>query len=484
MMSINSPFQYLFEASCCLIVFYLFYHWVLRKETFFQLNRFYLLLTPVFSLFIPSLQLKKIETASAQTPVNFEFIPEAINVFQQTEVDFSEKVSSSIIANGLTWGDLVLSLYISITILFLIIFLRKLLAIRKIIKTHNVEKKANYYLVILPTLKTPFSFLNYLFWNGSLEKESQLMLQHEQVHIRQNHSIDIIFMELLVIFFWFHPLVYLFRNAIKMTHEYLADQQITQEVGRRKEYAALLLSKAIQSSPSIASTFHSFIKNRLEMIYKTRTPRKKLVHLCSLLPLITMLTVLFSCDQVNSISNDPVGKIIDHAEVASEDFLNKEIFADQNNLKNGRDITKQEFDVNFRLDELKGDKYSLSVSLQFENEAFVISPFSQDSVYGHLSLTIPPSENLVINKSLTEIPPSIPEIDPIINQPVRFVKDHTTYQKALKVISQNDFKVSGVVEFVLEPICVPYDVHFTIIQKDGKMKVEKTSSIISSEYKF
>ena len=85
---------------------------------------------------------------------------------------------------------------------------------------------------------------------------------------------------------------------------------------------------------------------------------------------------------------------------------------------------------------------------------------------------------------MIETPNSVEEFDPIIEAPVKFVRVNTTYQKRLKITKGEDFEVDGLVEFLLEPICVPYDVAFKISYKNGKMKVEKTKTVISSEYKM
>ncbi|MFK8005858.1 MAG: M56 family metallopeptidase [Saprospiraceae bacterium] len=486
MISIDSSIQYLFEVSFCLLAFYLFYHWILRKETFFRFNRFYLLLTPFISLLIPSFQTGQIKIVQQQTPQSFEFIPQAIQGFQQSEIIFSEKINTTSLFIDWTYGDIIGGIYVFVVLLFLGKLLRNIWAVRQLIKSNAIEKTENYTQVILPNIKTPFSFFNYLFWNGKNNYEAELMLAHEQVHIRERHSIDVIIMEILVAFFWFHPLVYFFRKASKMTHEYLADQNVTEIFGKRKEYASLLLANATQSFAPLASTFNSFIKNRLDMIYKEKNSSNKLWKLLAILPLFLALTLLFSCDQVNSLKNDPVGKIINQAEVASQEVLKKQVVKTGigDVFKTDLNSIKESFDVLFQVDQLNEMEYNLSTTIILNKESYIISPFSKDTTYGHFYFTLPNNEHFVSDNQLLETPNSVEEFDPILEAPVKFVRVNTTYQRKIKLTGQDDFEVTGIVEFLLEPICIPYDVQFKISYKNGKMNVEKTKTVISSEYKM
>ncbi len=486
MIGIESPIQYLFEVSCCLLTFYIFYHWVLRKETFFQFNRFYLLFTPFISLLIPSFQTGQIEIVQQQAPQNFEFIPQAIQEFQQNEVVFYDKINTTSLSVDWTWGDMIFGFYVFVVLLFLGKLLQNIWAVRQLIQSNSIEKKNNYTQVILPNIKTPFSFFNYLFWNGKKEMETELMLAHEQVHIRERHSIDVIVMEILVAFFWFHPLVYLFRRASKMTHEYLADQNVTQEFGKRKEYASLLLTNATQPFLTLASTFNSFIKSRLVMIYKEKTSSNKLWKLVTILPLFSFLILLFSCDRVNSIPKDPVGKMVNQAEIANQKILKKQVVKTGlgDIFKTDLYSVKESFDVNFQIDQLNKEEYNLSVTIELNDGAYIISPFSKDTTYGHFYFTLRDNKHLIFDNQLLETPNSVEEFDPILEAPVKFVRVNTTYQKKIKLAKQDDFKVTGLVEFLLEPICIPYDVEFVISYRDGKMEVKKMKTVISSEYKM
>lgn len=143
----------------------------------------------------------------------------------------------------------------------------------------------------------------------------------------------------------------------------------------------------------------------------------------------------------------------------------------------------KDFELQLQMEKLDNGLYDLSATISLAKGSYIISPFSTDSIYLHFAMSIPPTYYLISDNKLSETPNSIPEIDPILNEPVRFVRGKTTYKQQIKVINENDFEVSGLIEFLVEPVCVPYDVEFTISKRSGIVTVKKTKTYISKEYK-
>lgn len=137
---------------------------------------------------------------------------------------------------------------------------------------------------------------------------------------------------------------------------------------------------------------------------------------------------------------------------------------------------EETFDIDLQLDELKDGKYNLGVTIKLDGESYVVSPYSEDSIYGHFNISIPETAHFVIENDLLEIPNSVREFDPIIEMPVNFVRENTTYRQQIKVLSKDDFEVTGVIWFLLEPICIPYEVEFVLSHRSGKMEVKKTKT--------
>ncbi|MFK7806739.1 MAG: hypothetical protein AB8F74_02960 [Saprospiraceae bacterium] len=144
---------------------------------------------------------------------------------------------------------------------------------------------------------------------------------------------------------------------------------------------------------------------------------------------------------------------------------------------------KESFDIKFEIEKTDKEEYFLVASIELSEDSYVVSPFSKDDTYGHFIISIAENKYLTKGTELLEIPPSTEEYDPILEEPVHFVRVNTTYKQKLKLNSTNDFKVSGLLEFLLEPACIPYDVEFLISSSSGVLEVEKVRTFISKEYK-
>lgn len=142
------------------------------------------------------------------------------------------------------------------------------------------------------------------------------------------------------------------------------------------------------------------------------------------------------------------------------------------------------FDIQLDIEKLDKNEYELAVAIKLNKGDYIVSPFSTDGIYATFSLAIPKNTYLTVAETLSESPKSIPEIDPIINKPVRFVRVNTVYKQKMKVTNEEDFEVSGLIELLLEPSCVPYDVAFSLSYKSGELIAKQTKISISKEYKL
>ena len=161
-------------------------------------------------------------------------------------------------------------------------------------------------------------------------------------------------------------------------------------------------------------------------------------------------------------------------------------YANTNNESTKENISKtalKPFDIKFDIESLNDNEYNLATTVKLNKGDYIISPFSTDGIYLNFSMLLDNSNHLAINGQLSENPETAPEVDPIINKLVRFVRVNTTFKQKLKVEKQGDFEVPGLVEFLLEPSCVPYDVAFVLSYKKGEMTVKNVEITVSEEYK-
>lgn len=140
------------------------------------------------------------------------------------------------------------------------------------------------------------------------------------------------------------------------------------------------------------------------------------------------------------------------------------------------------FEVSFQIDKLAKDQYNLAVALDLDGGAYVISPYSKDDTYLPFSISIPENEYFVANNKLIEKPIAVEEFDSILKTPVKFIREDTSFEQSIRLVGQEDFEVSGLISFLLEPTCIPYDVAFTMVYHNGSMSIEKTNTAIAAVY--
>ena len=137
--------------------------------------------------------------------------------------------------------------------------------------------------------------------NGKAE-EHVLFDAHEQVHVEERHSLDVLFMEFLIAGYWFHPLIYKFRQQLKLVHEFIADAKVVRQTGKPYSYAQLLVRHSQNDHDHyLLSTFASFTKSRLIMLNTIPSPAYRKAKYFFSIPLFITLTSLFSFDLIEEL---------------------------------------------------------------------------------------------------------------------------------------------------------------------------------------
>jgi beta-lactamase regulating signal transducer with metallopeptidase domain len=293
--------QYILESGIGLLVFYGIYYFLLRKETFFQLNRAYLLLTALASILIPlaHVSLPAVEVMSGPTTVEETFIeptylPELVQQWHDTAPVVWEPLEAVQPAPGFTFGQLLWLVYSIGIAVMSFRFFQKFSVLNRLIRTAKKSRKKGYTLVTTKNVQAA-SFLGYLFWNEE-QAEDEMILQHELVHIRQRHSLDVLLMEALVILLWFNPLVYWYRKAVKEVHEYIADYEVARKHSPYAYACLLVQSQKNKLEPPLFNTFHSFIKKRLLMLHNQPSSNWRLMKYLITMPILAALIIFFTLD--------------------------------------------------------------------------------------------------------------------------------------------------------------------------------------------
>lgn len=306
--------HYLAEANVYIGIFYLAYCLFLQRSTHYQLSRVYLILACVVSFVIPVMQVGFLRPAQPvadplrqvagayPAPVTMQIIDQTpiANVRAPEPLKISPAATAPVTTHHFTLTDALWYAYLAGAAVLLVALLIKLIVLFRLARKGQHVNVDKYKVVHLPDTDVAFSFLNYLFI-GAEAAETRVMITHELVHIRQRHSADIIFLEILKIVNWFNPLIYLLQNSLKTVHEYIADERTVAYETDIKTYASFLVNNAYGTGGS--SVTHSFfnynlLKKRILMLNQKRSGKlarlKYLVAIPICAALLCSSTLVFS----------------------------------------------------------------------------------------------------------------------------------------------------------------------------------------------
>lgn len=272
-----SWWHYLLLVNIYLVLFYGFYAMLLRNETFFQLNRVYLVTAALLSFFIPLIQSDWVKDLFITQQVQSTIYSYPVMSYRFNPVH----------DNQISMGQVLVAAYLLGIIFLAVRFVWQLTVLRREIKK--------------PTQNAPFSFFKKIRLGEDVTNNG-VIAAHEQVHASQWHSADVLMMEAVMIVNWFNPIVYLYRFAIKHIHEFIADQEAVKLGTNKTEYALLLLSQTFNTpAHQLVNPFfnQSLLKKRISMLQKSKSHRVALIKYGLSAPLFILMLILSSAT-VNS----------------------------------------------------------------------------------------------------------------------------------------------------------------------------------------
>lgn len=292
----NNAVNFLLESGVSLALLSLIYILFLRKETFFRFNRIFLLISVAFSVLLPFLRFRILEPELVMLP---EITVTPYRNLLETVVVFGQDFSGAI-ENTVNSSQVIVLMYFIGVLFFLSRFIFRLIQIALLIKQNQVHQTDKIRFVALNKNISPFSFLNYVFIYTEKEKIEgyDKMVAHEIEHIRQGHTYDVLILEIMTIFQWFNPFLWMLKRVIRENHEFLADSAVINMGVSRAQYKQLLLTQVIGSQLVMTNNFNtSLIKNRIQMISKIKSSKlARYKYLVTIIPMI-VLVVFFACDK-------------------------------------------------------------------------------------------------------------------------------------------------------------------------------------------
>lgn len=249
----------LLQINILILIFGFYYLLFLKESRAFQLNRFYLVICVLFSFVIPFMDFSYIDVRDTQ----IEVLLSQITVY----VDRVE-VASHDADNYWTYV-----LYLGMGVASLV-FIWNIFSLIKLVN-NGKHIKTDRYRLIVANIDGVFSFLKYIF-SDSEDNEEQV-IEHELIHIREKHSLDLVFYNIVQIFLWYNPMIYLLRNEVIINHEYIADRKVVSK-GNKKDYINTLLCRTFCVNMNITNgLLQTNLKKRIEMMKNEKQTKMKSV---------------------------------------------------------------------------------------------------------------------------------------------------------------------------------------------------------------
>jgi beta-lactamase regulating signal transducer with metallopeptidase domain len=330
---------YFAKVNGLIILFYLMYVLFLRKETFFVSNRWYFIIGLLLSLVLPLITFTK--TIWVEPAPVTEF-------YQETTSVNSDLIAIPIQESPIDWSFIVLLVYLVISIAIILKIGVELASFFRRIQKQNKQKGSDYTLIDSNSIENPFSFFSYIIINKNMftEEEIEHILTHESVHVKQKHSIDVLFGKLLCALFWVNPIIWLYRKAMLQNLEFIADNETFQQIENKYEYQKTLLKVVThQHNLSITNQFYqSLIKKRIVMLHTNQSHKKNTWKYATILPLLVGFMLLFQIETVAQVKEN--SKV---ATYAVEEVTYSSILTKNSTDKELRELEKSFSDEKYKL---------------------------------------------------------------------------------------------------------------------------------------
>ena len=379
------------KVAVALLVFYLFYRFLLKKETFHRFNRVVLVGTAVLSFLLP------LCIITIRRPLE----EEALAVGQALP-EFPVEGAAAVVEKSAPWWPVALTaLFWAGAAFVLVRVVVSILSIARIVRRGELVREEDGCKVIVTERDIdPFSWMRYIVLSRKdWENNRAPILAHEKAHIRYGHSLELLLVDVLSAFQWFNPAIWMLRADLQELHEYEADDAVLRCGVNLKEYQYLLIRKAVSKSGySVANSFnHSILKRRITMMSKTKSPLLRGLRVLYVLPLICLgiglqaRTVYVPSDKVNEKDGITQPEVIVAATKGNEP-----LYILRQAGRKEKEITKAEFDaldqgriksINVLKDETALEKYGekaangvivVTLKLPTELEEVVVVRYRED----------------------------------------------------------------------------------------------------------
>ena len=274
---------YILRSGLYLGVFYAFYLLVMRRTTFFRLNRVVLLAGSMLCALLPLLRVRSAQLFVGAGPLSITAVGEA----SQTGVPTG---------GSLEWDQILGILYLVGLLVVLSITLICAFKMHRITAGKESTQVNGFRTVMLGNGNPSFSFVKTIFICPQDLEQNPAIFLHETMHVQSRHYVDLFLFRIIQIIWWWNPLVWLMRTELGLLHEYEADEKVINHGIDATQYQLLLVRKAVgEQRFSLASGFqHAKLKNRITMMLIPTTNARMRFSYLALIPLLAIF--VYACN--------------------------------------------------------------------------------------------------------------------------------------------------------------------------------------------
>ena len=278
--------EYLLKVSAVVAIFYFSYKLFLQRDTFFEQNRWFLLLGLVTAFVSPLFVITEYIEYSPITMTNYVVDD---TVAQNTQ-------------SGFDVLDYLPMVYFLGLIFFLGRFLIQIASLLTLIFKANGTRKGVYTFIETQADASPFSFFNWIVYNPNQFNKTELeqIITHEKVHVQQYHSVDVLLTQIACILLWFNPFIWLYNKDLKQNLEFLADHAAINFSNCKKAYQYTLLKTSLPTHQLALSNhfYNSLIKKRIVMLHKSKSKKINLFKFIFVVPILAIFLMSFNVKKV------------------------------------------------------------------------------------------------------------------------------------------------------------------------------------------
>lgn len=278
--------DYLLKSSAIIALFYINYRLFLQRETFFDSNRWFLLIGLITAAFLPLVVI----------PVYIEYTPVASNspiLFTESQITGPDPID---------WIQLLSWIYIAITSFFSLKLIIELASLQQLITKSPKKNIGRFSLIEIFDKIAPFSFFKWIVYNPKQFKKQELnyIINHEKVHAKEYHTIDVLISQFCCALFWFNPLVWLYKKELQQNLEFIADEKAQTVSDCKESYQRLLLKASVSNHPlALTNNFYnSLIKKRIIMLHKSKSNKLNAWKYVLIIPALAIFLMSFNTKEI------------------------------------------------------------------------------------------------------------------------------------------------------------------------------------------